>query len=268
MNIDEYRAMKAELEKKNEAPVEPVEDEVIEVAETKPVEEETTPQEADPKEEPKTDVVEIDGVEYTLDELKQGYMRQADYTRKTQELKREKEAVEEALKFMEELQKNPQIANQLSQQFDIPNLDPNTARYRELENKYYDLLIETKVKELHEKYGDFDVERVLQTAYDKRIEDLEVAYHMVMKEEGRLDASSAQSEPVNLDEIKASLREELMKELKSELEANVDTSTIISSSGGQAPVRDKGPKLTDVERRVAINMGMSPEEYAKWRDAK
>lgn len=265
MNIDEYREMKAKLEKEEGAKETPepeteVQPEVVE-EETEAKEE---PSKEDLEEESKPETIVVDGVELTIDELKQGYMRQSDYTRKTQEVKRERESVEEALSFMERLQSNPQVAQQLSHELDMPNLDPNTARHRDLENKYYDLLVETQVRELRDKYGEFDVKAVLETAYDNRLEDLEAAYHIV---QGRSGASEPHVEP-NIEQIREDLKAELMKELRSELEANVDTSTIINSSGGQAPVRDEGPRLSPREIEVARNMGMDPKEYAKWRDAK
>lgn len=53
---------------------------------------ETTPvvETSESAEQPSTNLVEINGEKLTLDELKSGYMRQQDYTRKTQELSKEK----------------------------------------------------------------------------------------------------------------------------------------------------------------------------------
>lgn len=268
MNIDDYRALKAEMEKES---TEPEVTEEVQPEATPPVVDETknTPEEPsneDLKEEdkPKSETIEIDGQELTIDELKSGYLRQSDYTRKTQEIQREKKAVEEAMQFMEKVQSNPQVAEQLSQQLGMPNLDPNQARYQELENRYYDLLIESQIRDLKSKYGDFDVQAVLETARDSNINDLDTAYHVVQSRKG---ISEPHDEP-DMDQIKEELRKELMKEIRSEMETNVDTSTVITQGGGQAPVRDTGPQLSAVEANVARNMGLTPEEYAKWRDAK
>jgi hypothetical protein len=43
-------------------------------------------------EQPKDTVIELNGEKLTLEELKNGYMRQSDYTKKTQELKKAKES--------------------------------------------------------------------------------------------------------------------------------------------------------------------------------
>lgn len=67
--------------------------------------EESEPEDDADTEQPQTVTVKIDGkeVEVTLDELKKGYQRQADYTRKTMEVSAERKAAEaEASKAREE----------------------------------------------------------------------------------------------------------------------------------------------------------------------
>lgn len=62
---------------------------------------------------------ELPGVEgsVTLQELKDGYLRQADYTRKTQEVAETKKANEKAVSFYEALQGNPEaVVRQLAEQ--------------------------------------------------------------------------------------------------------------------------------------------------------
>lgn len=70
-------------------------------------------------EQPQTVKVKVDGeeVEVTLDELKSGYSRTKDYTRKTQELAEQRKAFEaEATAIREERQVYGQLLNQLHQQ--------------------------------------------------------------------------------------------------------------------------------------------------------
>ncbi len=43
--------------------------------------------------EQQSNYVEIDGQQVDLEEVKKGYMRQSDYTKKTQELARERESI-------------------------------------------------------------------------------------------------------------------------------------------------------------------------------
>src|SRR5690606_156866 len=101
MNIEEYRAMKAEQERaKADAQTQRTGDEQAETQTTQvpkvpdAIEQTDQPTPNSEVQEPsKADVdkpitVEIDGKEITLDELKNGYLRQSDYTKKTQEARR------------------------------------------------------------------------------------------------------------------------------------------------------------------------------------
>lgn len=257
MNLDEYRALVAKEKEDEGKPT-------VEEVETK--EEETTTAEVIEEEEvdSKPETIEIDGEEFTLEELKGGYMRQSDYTRKTQELSRRERQVQEAIEFMEQVQKNPQVAQELSTQFEMPNLDPNQSQYRELEDRYYELLIQTEVEKLNQKYGEFDVQAVLETARDNNINDLDVAYHIVASRKG--GGRTQANNDLDVDKLKAQLREELLNEMKSQQQANADTSTIVGQGGGGAPIRDNTPQISEAESKVARSMGISVAEYVKWRD--
>ena len=62
------------------------------------------------------DKIQIDGIgEVTIDELKSGYLRIQDYTKKTQEVSRKRKENEEAISFYEEIKRNPQLLNSNSQ---------------------------------------------------------------------------------------------------------------------------------------------------------
>lgn len=68
-------------------------------------------------------VVEVAGVEQpvTLRELKDGYMRQADYTRKTQEVAADRKQHEDAVKFWDAIQANPtEVIRSLAEKVGIP----------------------------------------------------------------------------------------------------------------------------------------------------
>ena len=60
--------------------------------------------------------IELDGEQLTLEqirEFKQGYLRQSDYTKKTQILAQERERLKEAVELYDYLQSNPEIAQRL-----------------------------------------------------------------------------------------------------------------------------------------------------------
>lgn len=273
MNIDEYRAMKAQMDKESKEDVgakpkedvttkpEPV---VAKPSEPKPVDapkEDVKPTE--PKEEPKVpEFIEINGEKVSIDELRNGYLRQSDYTKKTQQLKRKEQQLQDAIKFINELQKHPQVAQTLAQQFNIPTIDPKEVQMMELQDRYFELLITTELDKLHKKYGDFNDAELLDLAREKGIDDLEVAYHMLTSKGG---GATKKSETPNIEDLKKQLREELLEELKREQMAQVDTGSIVGT-GGSAP-KSAEPVLSQLEIQVARNMGMTPQEYAKWRDA-
>jgi hypothetical protein len=268
MNIDEYRAIKAQMEKeateeaqKPEQPTEvvdvPEETKAENVVEVETVEEE-------PKED-KPITVEIDGEEVTLDELRNGYLRQSDYTRKTQELSRQRGEAKEAIEMYEYLKKNPQVVQQIQNNGGIvpDRVDPILSKYKELEDKIYDMMLERDIEILQNKYDDFEVRDVLEIASQKGITNLEDAYHLFKASKPQSQETMQQT--VDMDKIKEDLRKEILKELSEERDS---TQTIISTNS-QTPVANvQLPKISKQEVKVANMMGLSEEEYIRWRDAK
>jgi hypothetical protein len=283
MNIEEYRAMKAQIENEQQNSKEEQTDVQTQQTATEPAEsttqteEQTEPAQPDggaeggtgaSSSETKTDEITIDGQTYKLDDVKRwkdGHMMQSDYTKKTQELAREKKEAQQALQFMQQLQANPDVAKKISEDYNIPQLDPEKSKVVELESKYYDLLLEKEVSELSGKYDDFSAPEVLQFAYDNKMNNLEDAYILHKSKKPKSQETQVQQpEAFDINSIKEQIRQEILGELKS----NVDTSSIIQSGGDVPPVKDDSPKLSDAEIRVARNMGMNPKEYAKWRNKK
>ena len=245
MNIEQYRALKAQEEASKaqpqvEQPTTPP------VVETQPTVEETKPI-----------TVEIDGKEVAIEELKNGYLRQADYTRKTQQLANQRKEVEDAVKLHEHLKNNPEILQQLQQVTDVPRtLDPTQAKVIELEQKVYDMMLEREIEILQNKYPDFEVMEVLEMASQKQLTNLEDAYHLVKSSKGGVQQT------FDVEKIKEELRKELLKEI----ESNVETSSIITPNGGGVVETPDTPTLSQSEIKVAASMGMTPTEYAVWRD--
>jgi phage I-like protein len=251
MNIEQYRALKAkELENSNK----PEAEEAI-VEQTPVVEETKTEEPAKEEVVPELIEIEIEGQKLTLDELKSGYLRQSDYTKKTQELSRQRKEAEEAIKLFESLKQNPQAVEQIKTTNKVPaSLDPATAKIVELENKMYDMMLEKEIETLQSKYKDFEVREVLEMAQKKNIMNLEDAYLLVR---------SQKSVSTDVESIKEQIRKELLAELEKEKK---ETSTIISSQADPKPVTSGEPQLSPAELKVAKNMGMTPQEYAKWRN--
>ena len=150
-------------------------------------------------------VVKIDGEEQkvSLEELQNGYQRQADYTRKTQEIAAERERLLQAEAIVSALEKDPvgtldtlarsfNVNNPVTNQIDDSEYeqDPTERKLAELENKIAAQeqvqrvqRIEREVNTLQEKYGEFDRQELLNHALKNGIPNLEAAYtHMRFNE--------------------------------------------------------------------------------------
>ncbi len=275
MNIEQYRALKAQaaeasqkadqtqeadkgVEETTQNPTTPPATKTTSTETTDNKQTETTEEVKEKTKEEKQDKINIDGVgEVTLDELKNGYLRTADYTKKTQEVSRKSKDAEEAIALYNHLKQNPQLAQQLLQTEKLPaTLDPAANKISELENKMYDMMLQQEISTLQNKYPDFEIKDVLETAQEKKIVNLEDAYHLVKSRK------PAKTETIDKEALKKELRQELLKEI----EAEKSTSSIITTSDSGAVVEDNTPKITEAERKVARHQKLTDEEYIKWRD--
>lgn len=281
MNIDQYRAMKAQEEAQQnsakeqtdaqtqQSATEPVSQEPQATQQSEPTPTTTTTQTdaQTPPSEPTTSVPQtfhIEGIgDVSLEELQKGYLRQSDYTKKTQQVAQQRKEVEQAVSFFEQIKSNPDVAQQLSEQF--PELNPEQLRMKQLEQQYHDLLLEREVERLQSKYEDFDVREVLQVAYDKKLENIEDAYLLVKANKPSTTNQETPTTPsFDIEQVKAQLRQEL----KQELELELGTTSIIQSGGATPPTTQDTPTLSDAERKVARMMKLSDADYVKWRDQK
>jgi len=146
--------------------------------------------------------VKVDGEEaqVTLEELQNGYQRQADYTRKTQEIAVERERLQQAEAIVSALEHDPEgtlqtlahsfnVAPTIGQQVsddEYAEVDPTQQKLAELESKIARQeqmervqRVEREVSTLQEKYGEFNREELLNHALKNGIPNLEAAYtHM------------------------------------------------------------------------------------------
>ena len=146
--------------------------------------------------------VKVDGEEQqvSLEELQQGYQRQADYTRKTQEIAAERDRLQQAEAIVSALEHDPQgtlqtlahsfnvapITGQQVSDDEYAEVDPTQQKLAELEQKIARQeqmervqRVEREVSTLQEKYGEFNREELLNHALKNGIPNLEAAYtHM------------------------------------------------------------------------------------------
>jgi PBP1b-binding outer membrane lipoprotein LpoB len=274
MDLLQYRAMKAQEAENNAqgsdshaqtqpSAVEPVQPSVQATPPTEPIPP-TVTTEATPQAEPietkpeQPQVFDINGQQVTLDELQRGYLRQSDYTKKTQDIARQSRELQQAQRVLEKVKANPEIAQTLE-------FDPVQAERELLEAQRYDLMLQQEVDTLSSKYADFEVSEIMNFALTHQMNNLEDAY--LLNKAYRNETPSlrqavtpvvqAQPQSVDVEALKAQIR--------AELQAELNTSTIISSQGGGAPVTTPPIQLNEAEMRIARSFGMTPEEYAKWR---
>ena len=248
MNIDQYRAIKAQEQQQTQEVEQPAVVQEVKVE---------TPQEQETKVEENVDkpnTVNINGEEITIDELTKGYLRQSDYTRKTQEIANQRKEVSDAVLLYETLKNNPEATEAIKSNIKIPSsIDPTQARVIELEQKVFDMMLDNEITKLQNKYPDFEVMEVLEVARDKKLTNLEDAYKLSR-------SINTKNNNVDIDKLKEQLRKEIQEEIKS-------TSTVISNNGYNTPsVRDNSPKLSPSELKVANGFGMTANEYVSWKN--
>lgn len=257
MNIDQYRAMvaaeKAAAEQKPD--------------DTKPTETQVEPTTPIPETIPNTpeptlpDKVTIDGIgEISVAELKNGYLRGRDYTQKTQELARLKREMGEATNVFQQIQRDPELMEQLKGKVVLP--DPAESENRQLKSMLYDLKLEVEIERLKAKHGDFDEVELLTFANEKRLNNMEDAFQL-------LQATKAPSTKDNVIDLEAE-RKRLRAEIEAELKKEDATTSIIASNAG-LDKNDDTPRVTKAEVRVANIMFRDKAdpvgEYIKWRGA-
>jgi hypothetical protein len=144
--------------------------------------------------------VTVDGeeLEVPLKEAVSGYQRQADYTRKTQQLADERRGVQFASAIQQALDNDPNATIELlkshygldqQDSFEEDDLwaDPMEKQYRQLENRLKSFEeqqamneLERNIGSLQQKYGeDFDANEVVSLALARGTTDLESVYKQV-----------------------------------------------------------------------------------------
>lgn len=149
----------------------------------------------------------------------------------------------------EKREETPVRPQQPIQPMQYENLSPVEQRLMELEQRLADRELEDTLTKLKAKYADFDEQKVLRTAYDKGITDLEMVYKSMREET-----------PVDVEALKRQLRAEIMAELDNN---KAETNTLIQT--GNAPVQASQVQLTQSELALAEAFGLTPEEYNEYR---
>lgn len=143
---------------------------------------------------PQTIKVKVNGVEQeiTLEEAAQGYQRQADYTRKTQDVAARQQELEQAAAIYEQLNENPAATlARLAELFEVDSLappeelDPLEREVQELKTfaeqqreAQFQTEVENEISRIQAEYKDPELvpTDLLQHAVDRGINNLDAAY--------------------------------------------------------------------------------------------
>ena len=123
-------------------------------------------------------------------ELVRGYLRQDDYTRKTQQLAQQRQELSTAAALVDALDANPAATIRKLVEFyeldgeDVPEgPSPEVARLSELEqwqaqelNRQREAAVDAEVTRLHQVYGDFNDDDLFGYAVANQVLNLEAAY--------------------------------------------------------------------------------------------
>lgn len=186
--------------------------------------------------------IEVDGETFTIEQIKEmklGNLRMQDYTKKTQELASQRKEIES---LKETFSKQPE------QKQTTPVIDENiTKELNEVKSLFFAEKLNRDLERLKGKYTDFDEIKVLTTAQELGITDLEKAYKIVKPE-------------VDVD----TLRKQIESDIKKQYGLSLDTDTLATSNGGSMTPGDT-VTLTSEENRIRQQFGMSVEEWVNNR---
>jgi hypothetical protein len=217
-----------------------------------PVEQPATPQE-----------IEIEGIGKVtpaqIKEWQSGSLRQSDYTKKTQEIARQREELKEAQELFEYLKANPHLVQQLQDAEGKPvnreivsTVTPEHGMMKEVFYNQMSMMIDKQIADIKSTYGVDTIDEValFDKARELHTNDLDFVYRALNFNKTPMDEKA--------------LIERAKEELRKELEADkVATRTIVGA--GNPPITQTQGTLTDAEKRVAAGMGMKEEEYLKWK---
>lgn len=246
MNLDQFRQIKAQEAETSKTQVEQPQTQTkpeVPVVEEKKVETPTK--------------FEIPGIgEVDIEELKNGYLRQTDYTKKTQEISTLKNEAKEAITLYDFMRANPELAKMVVEKAKgLTTITPEQQKIKSLEAEVNLQKRNAEIAELTAKDKDFNIVEVEAVMESRNLSSLNDAYKI-------WKSDKATNQPFDLESVTKKIREDILKELGTQ----VDTRTIVNNSGGV--VENQQAELTAAEKRIAKNMKMSEADYLRYKNIK
>lgn len=212
--------------------------------------------------EPQVSTYDIDGEQFTIDEIREwrkGNLRQSDYTKKTQELARQRKEAKEALEVYNYLMSNQELVKKLVE-IDTNNpLEANKAKEKldPIRKELEDVKTQLKIKDI-----DVELERI--TSKDKLVTDVDLL-EIATKQNCDIQTAYNIWRGNNFDKIMAEREKELTKKITENIKKNADvTRTLITPTDKSPEVNTYG--LSETELAFAERLEMTAEEYAKYKN--
>jgi hypothetical protein len=214
---------------------------------TEPVQTETVPTET---------FFEIDGEKLTpqqIKEYRQGYLRQSDYTKKTQEIANLRKENNEALELYNYFRANPHLAQKLAEMDDDGAKDINNV-YKHTDPKIVELDTKFKVMEINH-------ELELLKMQDPNVNEIDI---LTLANEKAMPIKDAYTlwRGLNFDKI---MKDTLAKQSASlTQQIKNSNSTVTTLMNPNDKTNDNNFGLSEAEMRMAEKLDMTYEEYKRW----
>lgn len=211
--------------------------------------------EGSPNATPEETFFELDGEKLTpaqIKEFKQGYLRQSDYTKKTQELSAQKKTHEQALQLFEYLNSKPELIAKLNE------LD--TEDEGELKNVYKPQ--DPMLNELSTKVKAMEINHELEMLkiQDPELNEIEI---LNLANEKVMPIKDAYTlwRGLNFDKI---LKDKLAKQSSNLTEQIKKGNNVTTLMNPNDKPNTGAHGLSEAQMSMADKLGMTYEEYKKW----
>jgi hypothetical protein len=223
---------------------------------TEPVQTETPDTPVEPVAEPTETFFDIDGEKLTpqqIKEYKQGYLRQADYTKKTQEVANLRKEHKEALELYEYFKANPHLAQKLSELEDDGAKDINKV-YKPQDPMVSELSRTVKAMEINH-------ELELLKTKDPNVDEIEIL-NLANEEAIPISKAYTMWKGINHDKLLKAELDKRSAQLTEQIKKSNSTVTTLMNPNDKPT--DVSFGLSEAQMAMADRLEMSYEEYKRW----
>lgn len=205
--------------------------------------------------------IDIDGEKYTLDQIKsfkQNSITAQEYMTMKEEIARDRETNKDAIELFNYLKDKPELTKKLVE-FDS-SLE-KTVKPSEISSE-----AERRIQDLELKIRREEIEKQLTsiTSQDKDVNEIEL---LKVATENNVSVDIAYNiwKGQNFNKLKEKIISDTKKSITENLKKNNDITKTVIANGDKPNDKSATFGLTDIELKFAEKVGMSPEDYAKYK---